>query len=374
MRRRGLLLSACALAGCAPMRPPGPGADDAPLLVNLPLPLAGVRDERAALAALFARELQRSAAADGTGGDLTPWLHGVSRDRLPDATRLAAIDRHYAARRAGTSVLIVPGMFGDCVDTQSVPFGDGLIRPRESEAIDSYAGYADLGLHGLRMVPLPGRAPSAHNGTLLAEVLRAEAGRAGVRRIVVLGYSKGLPDALHAIATLQAQGGMPPAVQALVSVAGVVMGTPLAEQFAGLYAAWSPHLQPGSCSPSDGTELASLTRRERVRWLAEHPLPPGLQLHSLLAWGQPGEMALPLRATHALLARHDERNDGQVLAADAILPGSSLLATARCDHWDIALPRDRHPSALVRGIGSGRHYPREALLRATLTWVVAQLG
>jgi hypothetical protein len=85
--------------------------------------------------------------------------------------------------------------------------------------------------------------------------------------------------------------------------------------------------------------------------------------------------------THGLLARQGVgqglrqglRNDGQLLARDAVLPGSTVLATARSDHWDIALPRDRHPSALVRGIGSGRHYPREALLRATLRWVVAHL-
>jgi hypothetical protein len=45
------------------------------------------------------------------------------------------------------------------------------------------------------------------------------------------------------------------------------------------------------------------------------------------------------------LSEWDERNDGQVLAVDAVLPGSTLLAEARADHWDVALPRDRHPSA-----------------------------
>jgi hypothetical protein len=42
----------------------------------------------------------------------------------------------------------------------------------------------------------------------------------------------------------------------------------------------------------------------------------------------------------------------------------------RADHWDVALPRDRHPDAMMRALTSGRGYPREALFRATLKWVV----
>jgi hypothetical protein len=373
MKRRMLLLAAGGLAGCAPLAGLRSADVERPLLVQLPLAQAGVRDERAIIAALMARELQRLPPHLAVARDLALWLHGVQTSPALDPARLAQIDQRFAARRTSTSVLIVPGLFGDCVDDQSVPFGDGLVRPREREALDSYAAYADLGLQALRMVPLPGRAPSAQNGVELADALRAEGSRPGVSHLVVLGYSKGLADALHAIDHLQSQGGLPRSLQALVSVAGAVMGTPLADEFESLYAAWSPHINPGGCSASDGTELASLTRRERVRWLADHPLPAPLQRYSLIAWGQPDEMALPLRATHALLSRFDDRNDGQLLASDAILPGSSLLATVRSDHWDIALPRDRHPSALVRGIGSGRHYPREALLRATLTWVISQL-
>jgi hypothetical protein len=67
------------------------------------------------------------------------------------------------------------------------------------------------------------------------------------------------------------------------------------------------------------------------------------------------------------------RNDGQVLAADAVLPGSSLLAVARSDHWDLALPRDRHPDALVRAMTSGRAWPREALFRALVQWATAEM-
>lgn len=372
MRRRALLASSLALGACATVQPPPAAEAQARHAARLQLP-GGVRDARAAFAALMQRELQRWSARDGSDG-LATWLHEVPAQPAPEPAGPRALDEAFAARCSATSVLLIPGLFGDCVGSQSVPFGDGLTRTREREAVESYGAYADLGLHGLRMVPLPGRGTVAGNGALLAEVLQAEAARPGVRHVVVIGYSKGLPDALQAIALLQAAGRLPPAVQALVSVAGAVQGTPLAEQFGSLYAALSPHWQPEGCAPSDGSELADLTRAARLRWLAEHPLPPQVRRYSLLAWADPVDMALPLRLTHALLQRHGLRNDGQLLAEDALLPGSTLLASARSDHWDIALPRDRHPSALARGIGSGRHYPREALLRATLRWVVAHLA
>jgi hypothetical protein len=82
-------------------------------------------------------------------------------------------------------------------------------------------------------------------------------------------------------------------------------------------------------------------------------------------------MAPPLRLTARQLAAIDPRNDGQLIAADAILPGSTLLAEARADHWDVAIPRDRDPNALLRATTSGRGYPREALFRAMLKWVLA---
>jgi hypothetical protein len=119
-----------------------------------------------------------------------------------------------------------------------------------------------------------------------------------------------------------------------------------------------------------GDELAGVTCRDSTDWLVRHPLPPGLRAYSVVAYADAADTAPALRPGHRLLAATDPRNDGMVIAGDAILPGSELLAAARADHWDIALPRDRHPNLAVRAMGSGRHYPREALLRATLTWVI----
>lgn len=336
--------------------------------MTLPASMAGIVDSRQAFAALFDEALRTRGDSKTERDDA--WLHGVTPRTGDHTHHVAAVERAFRERAASTSVLLVPGMFGDCVDTQSVPFGDGLTRTREQSAVEAYSQYADMGLLGIRLILLPGRVSSATNGPLVAQAIRDEATRPGVQRIVVIGYSKGIPDALQALAQLQAEGGLPPKLKALVSVSGAVMGTPLADHFERLYQALSPLVQPLDCSPSDGHDLASLTRRERVAWLAANPLPEGLRYYSITAHAPRDQTAPVLRPFHDRLSEVDARNDGQLLASDAILPRSVLLAEARADHWDVALPRDRHPSAFMRALSSGRAYPREALFRATVQWVV----
>lgn len=362
-RRMTLLALALAATACAPIRPLPRSADHAPT-VTLPLGLSGVTDERRAFAAVFERELQ----ADGPSASVAPWLHGP----VPASdARVEGLAARFAARAAGVSVVIVPGLFDDCVDTQSVPFGDGQVRPRERSLTEAYRQYADLGLAGLRSLSLPGRESSDANAPKVAAAILAEAARPEVQRIVILAYSKGLPDALRALAHLQDRQGIPAKVTDLVSVAGPVMGTPLADHAEQAFAAVSPLVQPFECSASDGKELASLTRRDSIAWLEQRRLPPALRYHSVLAHAAREDVSPVLRPVHGLLSTFDARNDGQVLASDAIIPGGALLAEARADHWDVALPRERHPNALVRALTSGRNYPREALLRAILKWVIA---
>ncbi len=362
-----LVALALSAAACAPvpLLPYRPG--DAPT-VSAPLAAAGVRDERAAFAALFDEERRRSGPGDAAGaGD---WLHGVA-GRSPGATEApAALRARFAERAGSTAVLVVPGLFGDCVGAQSVPFGDGVVRSVERSPIEAYGQYADLGLRSLRMVPLPGRASSPANGERLAQAIRAEASAPGVQRLVLVAYSKGVPDTLHALERLRRDGALPPGLVALVSVAGAVMGSPLADRFESLYDTASPWVTPLDCTPAQGGDLASVTRRERTAWMAAHWPPAPIAYYSVVAFASQDEMGPPLRAAAALLSTVDPRNDGQIVAADAILPGGTLLAEARADHWDVALPRNRDPNPWMRALASGRDFPREALFRAVMVRVV----
>jgi hypothetical protein len=353
--------SACAPATLLPYRP------DQPLTVNLPAARAGVTDARAAFGELFAAELR--AAGDARP---TPWLHRPPASSAITAARPDPAST-FASRAGATSVLVAGGLFGDCLGVQAVPFGDGVERPPGSGLDEGYRQYADLGLRSLRLVPLPGRASAQANGRLLADALRVEAQRPGVHRIVLLAYSKGATDALHALDTLRRDGALPEGLLAVVSVAGAVMGTPLADFYQAAYDAISPWVTPFECTPSQGGDMESLTRRARLAWLASNPLPAGVAYYTVVAHAPVDEMAPPLRLTARQLAAIDPRNDGQLIAADAVLPNSTLLAEARADHWDVAIPRDRDPNPLLRATTSGRGYPREALFRAILKWVVATM-
>jgi hypothetical protein len=348
------------IAGCATPLPDGDPAQ--PLTVRLPLHSAHVVDGRTAFSAAFQRELDASPAL--TLKDAAAYLR-ISGPVVP-ASAPAATD----LRR--TSVLIVPGLFGDCVDDQAVPFGDGVVRARDAQYTQAYRIYDDLGLAGIRALKVPGRASSAANGEIVARELLGEAARTDVDRIVMIGYSKGLPDLLEGLARLQREGKVPPKLQAVVSMAGVVMGTPLADKFGGLYDALSGAMEIAGCPPSTGGEIQSMMRPERGTWLADAVLPTSPRYFSVVGHAERDDVALALRGFFDRLSAYDRRTDGQVLLPDAILPDSTLLAVAYSDHWNFVLPFARSPRRIVQAqLASGRDFPREALLRAIVRTVSA---
>jgi hypothetical protein len=254
-----------------------------------------------------------------------------------------------------------------------MPFSDGREHPPATLSVDAYRGYADLGLQSIGMVPLPGRASTTANGGLLAAAIRKLSSRGDVDHIVLVGYSKGTADAMEALALLLDDGGDTAKVRALVSVAGSVVGSPIADHYASLYDRYAERLKPFGCSPSEGGEIDSLTRAERLAWLAAHPLPESVAYYSVVAHTDPDSLSRGLRHSGRLLRLIDPRNDGQMIAADAIIPASLLLAEARTDHWSIALPRFEHAGLLMRVLGPRGEFPREALLRALLRFAIDRL-
>lgn len=357
-----------ALVGCAiESGRPDVGAP----LVTFPIKAAGIQDARLIFAGYFGRELDSPAVVGGKSSSVWDFLLGPLSSGVREDVLLGAPSP--VRDLAGTSVLVVPGIFGDCVDEQSVPFGDGMARPRPLNYVEAYRAFSDLGLADTRALRIPTQASSATNGALIARELVAEAARPDVRSIVVVAYSKGVPDTLHALVLLEQQRQLPAKVQALVSVAGVVMGTPIADRHAGLYDHLAGLVDVAGCSKSQGGEVESLAQSTRMRWLAAALPLPNLRYYSLVAIPDEDRVAPGLRAFHNELGRIDRRNDGQVIASEAILPRSQLVAELRSDHWDSVLPLDRHPIALVRSLASGFDFPREALFRAIVRYVADDL-
>jgi hypothetical protein len=252
-------------------------------------------------------------------------------------------------------LVFITGLFGECVRDLAEPFSD------------SYAALAAAG-YRILVVPVEGRSSSERNAQIISDTLRDRV-QAG-DRLVVIGFSKGVPDFLEALGR---HAGEPwvGRVEALVSVAGVVNGTPVADGLRGAYDTLLARLPLPGCPAGDGKALDSLTRPERQRWLAANPPPKSIRYYSLVAVAMQGHLNPLLGPFHEELSSDGPLDDGQVLAEDAVLPGSHLLGFASADHWAVALPFGRSASLEALPFKAANDYPREVLIRAILAYVAA---
>jgi hypothetical protein len=191
-------------------------------------------------------------------------------------------------------------------------------------------------------------------------------------RVILIGYSKGVSDILDAL------GADPDAswarkIRAVVSVAGVVSGTPAADRTRELYDTVFAGLPWPTCGPGDKGGVDSLTRKERLDSLAKIRLPRHIKYYSLVA--VPGSAGInpALAPFHALLSSDYGPNDGQVLYQDAVIPGSYLLGYLNGDHWAVALPFNRSSSLWAVPLSINNAFPREVLMDAILQFVSGRI-
>jgi hypothetical protein len=267
------------------------------------------------------------------------------------------------------SVLIVPGIFGECVSAQVTPFSDGLAGEDGRKTAHPYAYLENLG-YRVDVVPTRGRASSEANAALIEEALL----RMGADKhpVIVVAYSKGVPDTLEALRQM-GPGRIPKNLRAVVSVAGVVAGTPIADRLDSLYEGVLSRIPFPGCAPASSDPIASLSQVERLRKLQAEiiAVPKSVRLYSLVAFAQEENVTTALRSFYKLLAGSDPRNDGQIIYHDAVLPRSRLLGYVNSDHWAFALAFDRANKPYWRTLVDHNAYPREILLEAILLQVQA---
>jgi hypothetical protein len=213
-------------------------------------------------------------------------------------------------------------------------------------------------------VVVSGRSSSEHNARQIAEAVgRLESGHG--EPIVMVGYSKGAVDILEFLVSHPEPARR---VAAVVSVGGPILGSPLARQ-AGWWFDWLPDDAFSSfCDPGDGGLFASLIPEERISWMQTHPLPGHVRYLSVAAFTTREHLSRGLRLPWRELAAEDRRNDGQVLARDALIPGSTLLALVNADHWDLAVALDEQVPYLSSR-PSARQFPRDVLFESILAYV-----
>jgi hypothetical protein len=247
-------------------------------------------------------------------------------------------------------ILFIAGAFGECFKNTAPPVAAGIARL-------SSLGYR------IRTVYVDGRSSSAHNAGQIARAVRDEPLGPG-EKLVLVGYSKGAPDILE---FLVENPELASRVDAVVSIAGAVNGTPLADSYAGLYAMVSG-IDLKICGAGDGGVIDSLRVQSRMSWLARNRLPGNVRYFSLGSFTVRDQTARLLYLTKDDLARAEPLNDGQTIFYDQLIPGSVLLGYANGDHWAVVLPlQEKWP--YWGGNSAGTRYPRDLLFEAIVLYV-----
>jgi hypothetical protein len=118
--------------------------------------------------------------------------------------------------------------------------------------------------------------------------------------------------------------------------------------------------------------MRSLRTDIATQWLASNVLPAHVRYYSLASFTTLEHVARGLVATWKFLNQTDLRNDGQVIATDAVIPGATLLGYANADHWGIATTIESvHTYLGARP--DPTLFPQETLLTSIVEFVSADL-
>jgi dienelactone hydrolase len=344
--------SACLLLeGCA-TRSLVPFSADTPPLALVPAAQAGVADQRARFREIFSAVLEAHGQALP---DYRPCEEALSRVGTEPPGTGKPVDLGPSRRHLIAAV--VPGIGYQC-------FEQWLEAPGTAAAHLRTQGFDQI------LINVDGLSGTANNARQIRDALLAMPADTGPARLVLVGYSKGAPDVLEAIVAYPEIRGR---VAAVVSAAGAVGGSPLANDAEQYEADLLRHFPGASCTSGDGDGVASLRPDRRRKWLAEHPLPAGLPYYSLVTFPRPDRISQILRSSYRTLAAIDGRNDSQVIFYDQIIPGSILMGYVNADHWALALPIARSHPTIGSVFVTQNAYPREALLEAVLRFVEEDL-
>jgi pimeloyl-ACP methyl ester carboxylesterase len=333
-----LLLSACATA---------PVTD---YTVEVP---AGVTDGRARFAEIFCSVLKER-------GDTLP-DHRPCEDALShvaDSPQGSGKPVDLGQSQRHLVVAMVPGIGYACI----APWLQPPTTARENLEKSGYA---------LRLIDVDALSGTAKNAGQVRAAIMAMPNEAGPTRIVLFGYSKGTPDVLEAVVRYPE---LQQRVAAVVSIAGAVGGSPLANDAKQGQADLLRHWPKARCDSGDGGAVESLRPEVRKMWLAQNPLPAAIRYYSVVTLPDPGRISNIVEPTYRKLAKIDPRNDSQVIYSDQIIPGSTLVGFLNADHWAVNVPIGRAHAVIGSTLVNHNDYPREALLEALLRYVEEDLS
>lgn len=338
-----LLAAALLLGGCATTPP-------ADFTVEVP---PGVRDDRGRFGEIFCAVLQE---------------HGPS---LPDYRPCSEALSHIAASPPGPGRPVDLGPSQRRLVAGMVPgIGYGCVA-------DWLMGDTVAGQHvrrfgyDLRLIEVDALSGTATNARMIRDAIMATPEESGPSRLVLIGYSKGAPDILDAVVTYPE---IRPRIAAVVSVAGAVGGSRVADDASEWMADLVRFFPGADCAKGDDQSVASLRPEARKAWLDEHPLPADVRFYSVVTLPDEARISRVLKPSYWKLEKIDRRNDSQVFFYDQIVPRGSMLGFLNADHWAAVLPIDRSHKIIGTLFVNHNDYPREALLEAILRFVEEDLS
>jgi hypothetical protein len=345
------MVAAVSLGACS-TAPLVPYTADTPPLVLVPASLAGVQDKRARFREIFCQVLETRGTALP---DYRPCDEALARVGVEPAGPGGKVDLGPSRRRLVAA--IVPGVGWDCFADWLDPKGSAAAHVRQF-------GYDQI------MLKVDGLSSSASNARQIRDAIMKMPSQGTEPDLVLIGYSKGAPDILEAVVAYPE---IRPRVAAVVSAAGSVGGSPLAndveQSLLALFRNW-----PGAqCSPGDGGAIESLRPATRKAWLAQNSLPHDFPYYSLVTFPQPERISSVLKRSYRKLSRIDARNDSQVLFYDQVISGSVLVGYVNADHWALTIPIARSHASLGATFVNRNDFPREALLEALLRFIEEDL-
>jgi hypothetical protein len=223
--------------------------------------------------------------------------------------------------------------------------------------------------HGITFLEVEALSSSARNASLIREAVMAMPKTD--ERIILLGYSKGIPDILEAVTTYT---DLRKKVSAVVSVAGTVGGSPMANDATQSMLNLLTYFPDAECDPGDEGALESLKPDVRKRWLANHSLPASIRYYSIITYPDINQISSILKPFYKKLSQVDSRNDSQMIFYDQLIPGSVLLGYVNADHWAIAVPLNRSHPYISSSFVDKNAFPREVLLEAIVRYVDEDLN